>query len=163
VPDDLIGPPPTGWGLSALAVGNHAAAEPENAANAHHRESFGRILAAAYKQVPLFEANVQQGLRNNVLGTLTLARAANEAGVETCVLISTDKAVRPTHVMGASKRVAGLVFQAAALRSPRTVYRVVRLAMCWARRAQWCRCSGGRSNKAARSPSPTRTKSATSC
>ena len=82
--------------------------------------------AAAYKHVPLVEANVQQGLRNNVFGTLTLARAANEAGVETCVLISTDKAVRPTNVMGASKRVAELVFQAAALRSARTVFSMVR-------------------------------------
>ena len=69
---------------------------------------------------------MQQGLRNNVFGTLAVARAASEAGVDTCVLISTDKAVRPTHVMGASKRVAELVFKAAALRSPHTVYRVVR-------------------------------------
>ena len=68
--------------------------------------------AAAYKHVPIVEANVQQGLRNNVFGTLAVARAASEAGVDTCVLISTDKAVRPTHVMGASKRVAELVFQA---------------------------------------------------
>ena len=69
---------------------------------------------------------MRQGLRNNVFGTLTVARAASEAGVETCVLISTDKAVRPTNVMGASKRVAELVFQAAALRSSRTLYSMVR-------------------------------------
>ena len=82
--------------------------------------------AAAYKHVPIVEANVQQGLRNNVFGTLAVAWAASEAGVDTCVLISTDKAVRPTNVMGASKRVAELVFQAAALRSPHTVYSMVR-------------------------------------
>jgi FlaA1/EpsC-like NDP-sugar epimerase len=73
--------------------------------------------AAAYKHVPIVEANIQQGLRNNVFGTVNIARAALEEGVETCVLISTDKAVRPTNVMGASKRIAELVFQAAAIRS----------------------------------------------
>jgi FlaA1/EpsC-like NDP-sugar epimerase len=82
--------------------------------------------AAAYKHVPIVEANVQQGLRNNVFGTYNVAKAAHEARVETCVLISTDKAVRPTNVMGASKRVAELVFQAAALRAPGTVFAMVR-------------------------------------
>ena len=83
--------------------------------------------AAAYKHVPIVEANMQQGLRNNVFGTLNVARAALEAGVETCILISTDKAVRPTNVMGASKRVAELVFQAAAIRGAgRTVFSMVR-------------------------------------
>ncbi|MBK7529593.1 nucleoside-diphosphate sugar epimerase/dehydratase [Piscinibacter sp.] len=83
--------------------------------------------AAAYKHVPIVEGNMQQGLRNNVFGTLNMARAAAEAGVETCVLISTDKAVRPTNVMGASKRVAELVMQAAALRAGgRTVFSMVR-------------------------------------
>jgi FlaA1/EpsC-like NDP-sugar epimerase len=83
--------------------------------------------AAAYKHVPLVEANMQQGLRNNVFGTLTIARAALEAGAETCILISTDKAVRPTSVMGASKRAAELIFQAAALRSGTgTVFSMVR-------------------------------------
>lgn len=82
--------------------------------------------AAAYKHVPMVEANIQQGLRNNVFGSLSVARAAMEAGVETCVLISTDKAVRPTNVMGASKRVAELVFQGAALRSTSTVFSMVR-------------------------------------
>ena len=70
---------------------------------------------------------MQQGLRNNVFGTLGVARAALEAGVETCVLISTDKAVRPTNVMGATKRVAELIFQAAAQRSgTRTMFSMVR-------------------------------------
>ena len=83
--------------------------------------------AAAYKHVPIVENNIQQGLRNNVFGTWNIARAAAEAGVETCILVSTDKAVRPTNVMGASKRVAELVFQAAALRSiGRTVFSMVR-------------------------------------
>jgi FlaA1/EpsC-like NDP-sugar epimerase len=67
--------------------------------------------AAAYKHVPLVESNPLEGLRNNSVGTLRLARAAIEAKVQTFVLISTDKAVRPTNVMGASKRLAELVLQ----------------------------------------------------
>ena len=70
--------------------------------------------AAAYKHVPIVEANVVEGIRNNVLGSMAIARAAHEGGVATCVLISSDKAVRPTNVMGASKRIAELVFQASA-------------------------------------------------
>lgn len=72
--------------------------------------------AAAYKHVPLVEANMPEGIRNNVLGSLTIADLADHFGVQTCVLVSTDKAVRPTNVMGASKRIAELVFQAAATR-----------------------------------------------
>jgi len=83
--------------------------------------------AAAYKHVPIVEGNMQQGLRNNVLGSLAVARAALTQQVETCVLISTDKAVRPTNVMGASKRVAELIFQAFAQRSGgKTVFSMVR-------------------------------------
>nr|WP_215909102.1 nucleoside-diphosphate sugar epimerase/dehydratase [Pseudoalteromonas ostreae] len=67
--------------------------------------------AAAYKHVPLVEHNVVEGVRNNVFGTYYAAKAAVNAGVETFVLISTDKAVRPTNVMGATKRMAELVLQ----------------------------------------------------
>lgn len=68
--------------------------------------------AAAYKHVPIVEQNLLQGISNNSLGTFSLAMAACNAGVESFVLISTDKAVRPTSAMGASKRVAELVLQA---------------------------------------------------
>lgn len=68
--------------------------------------------AAAYKHVPLVEQNVVEGVRNNVFGTYYTARAAINSNVETFVLISTDKAVRPTNTMGASKRMAELVLQA---------------------------------------------------
>ncbi|MBQ4849191.1 nucleoside-diphosphate sugar epimerase/dehydratase [Pseudoalteromonas sp. MMG012] len=67
--------------------------------------------AAAYKHVPLVEQNVVEGVRNNVFGTYYAAKAAVNAGVDTFVLISTDKAVRPTNVMGATKRMAELVLQ----------------------------------------------------
>ncbi|NDJ18715.1 polysaccharide biosynthesis protein [Myxacorys almedinensis] len=70
--------------------------------------------AAAYKHVPLVEANPAQGILNNVHGTLVTARTADKCRVETFVLISTDKAVRPTNVMGATKRTAELVLQALA-------------------------------------------------
>ncbi|MDP8098740.1 polysaccharide biosynthesis protein [Pasteurella atlantica] len=70
--------------------------------------------AAAYKHVPLVEYNTIEGVRNNIFGTLYCAKAAIEAKVETFVLISTDKAVRPTNTMGTTKRMAELVLQALA-------------------------------------------------
>jgi FlaA1/EpsC-like NDP-sugar epimerase len=73
--------------------------------------------AAAYKHVPIVEHNITEGVFNNVWGTLNTARAAIETGVDQFVLISTDKAVRPTNVMGASKRLAEMVLQALANQS----------------------------------------------
>jgi FlaA1/EpsC-like NDP-sugar epimerase len=72
--------------------------------------------AAAYKHVPLVESNIVEGLRNNVVGAQVIAAACARHKVETCVLISSDKAVRPTNIMGASKRIAELIFQAAAVK-----------------------------------------------
>ncbi len=68
--------------------------------------------AAAYKHVPIVEHNLFEGIHNNVLGTLHVARAARDSGVKSFVLISTDKAVNPTNVMGATKRMAELILQA---------------------------------------------------
>ncbi|WP_339691701.1 nucleoside-diphosphate sugar epimerase/dehydratase [uncultured Parasphingorhabdus sp.] len=82
--------------------------------------------AAAYKHVPLVEANPVEGIRNNILGTQTLAAAAEDAGVSDFILISTDKAVRPTNVMGASKRAAEQVIQNFAEKNGSTRFSMVR-------------------------------------
>ncbi|MEJ2269169.1 MAG: nucleoside-diphosphate sugar epimerase/dehydratase [Desulfobulbaceae bacterium] len=82
--------------------------------------------AAAYKHVPLVEYNPIEGVQNNVFGTLKTAEAAIESGVETFVLISTDKAVRPANVMGASKRMAELILQAFADKGAKTRFIMVR-------------------------------------
>ena len=84
--------------------------------------------AAAYKHVPLVEANVIEGIQNNAVGTLVLAQVAIELEVPYFILISTDKAVRPTNVMGASKRLAEMVLQALAssTTSTRTLFAMVR-------------------------------------
>lgn len=82
--------------------------------------------AAAYKHVPMVEDNPGEGVRNNVLGTLNMAQAALNCGARRFVLISTDKAVRPTNVMGATKRMAELVLQALAAQHPVTTFCMVR-------------------------------------
>jgi FlaA1/EpsC-like NDP-sugar epimerase len=82
--------------------------------------------AAAYKHVPLVESNAGAGVMNNVFGTLNMAQAAIAAGVHRFVLISTDKAVRPTNVMGATKRMAELVLQALAAEQSNTCLSMVR-------------------------------------
>lgn len=82
--------------------------------------------AAAYKHVPLVEHNPAEGVRNNVMGTWTTARLAAECGVRNFVLISTDKAVRPTNVMGASKRLAEMVLQGLAQERSATRFSMVR-------------------------------------
>ncbi len=83
--------------------------------------------AAAYKHVAMVEDNPVEGLRNNVLGARALVSAADKYLVQTCVLISSDKAVRPSNVMGASKRIAELIFQDAAARpGTRTTFCMVR-------------------------------------
>lgn len=82
--------------------------------------------AAAYKHVPLVEHNIIEGVQNNVFGTFNVAEAAIAAEVKRFVLISTDKAVRPTNVMGASKRLAELVLQGLAQRQSNTIFSMVR-------------------------------------
>ncbi|MFQ3789815.1 polysaccharide biosynthesis protein [Halomonas sp. A29] len=82
--------------------------------------------AAAYKHVPMVEYNLVEGLRNNVFGTLELAQAAMQGGVATFVMVSTDKAVRPTNVMGASKRLAELICQAFSRAGSQTRFCMVR-------------------------------------
>jgi FlaA1/EpsC-like NDP-sugar epimerase len=82
--------------------------------------------AAAYKHVPIVEYNVVEGIPNNVISTWYTAEAALETGVETFVLISTDKAVNPANVMGATKRLAELVLQALQERTTHTRFCMVR-------------------------------------
>ena len=82
--------------------------------------------AAAYKHVPMVEFNNTEGVDNNIFGTLNCAQVAIDTGVETFVLISTDKAVRPTNTMGATKRSAELVLQALAAKQSATKFTMVR-------------------------------------
>jgi FlaA1/EpsC-like NDP-sugar epimerase len=84
------------------------------------------LHAAAYKHVPLVQANELAGLANNVLGTKNLADMSIQAGIERFVLISTDKAVRPTNIMGASKRLAELVVQDCDKKDSKTIFSMVR-------------------------------------
>ena len=104
--------------------------------NAHHRFRMREILqtyrvqtiyhAAAYKHVPMVEQNVIEGIHNNVIATWHAAEAALESAVETFVLVSTDKAVNPTNVLGATKRFAEIVLQGLNLRGSRTRFCMVR-------------------------------------
>ncbi|MFW2544235.1 polysaccharide biosynthesis protein [Primorskyibacter sp. 2E107] len=84
------------------------------------------LHAAAYKHLPLVEINPLAGLNNNVLGTKVLADAARDCGVDRFILVSSDKAVRPTNVMGASKRLAEMLVQDLATRSTATRFSMVR-------------------------------------
>ena len=96
-----------------------------NTLSAHDVETI--YHAAAYKHVPIVEQNPVAGLRNNTFGTLVLSQAAIDAGVERMVLISTDKAVRPTNIMGASKRLAEMILQAVSAETGiETVFTMVR-------------------------------------
>jgi FlaA1/EpsC-like NDP-sugar epimerase len=102
----------------------------------HHRDRMREVLetyavetvyhAAAYKHVPLVEHNMIEGIHNNVFGTLHAAEAAIAAGVKSFVLVSTDKAVLPTNVMGATKRFAELVLQGLNQRGSSTTFCIVR-------------------------------------
>ncbi|MGA2365126.1 MAG: nucleoside-diphosphate sugar epimerase/dehydratase [Steroidobacteraceae bacterium] len=104
--------------------------------NAHHLHRVREVLqvfevktvyhAAGYKHVPIVEHNIIEGIHNNVIGTWYTAEAALDAGVETFVLISTDKAVNPTNVMGATKRMSELVLQALQHRTKATRFCMVR-------------------------------------
>jgi FlaA1/EpsC-like NDP-sugar epimerase len=82
--------------------------------------------AAAYKHVPMVEFNNIEGVENNIFGTFHCALAAIDSGVKNFVLISTDKAVRPTNTMGATKRAAELILQAFAVKQNRTIFSMVR-------------------------------------
>jgi FlaA1/EpsC-like NDP-sugar epimerase len=82
--------------------------------------------AAAYKHVHLLEENIRQGMRNNIVGTMEVIRCSEKYRVDNVVLVSTDKAVRPSSVMGLSKRVAELVIQNAAALSSHALYSIVR-------------------------------------
>ena len=84
------------------------------------------LHAAAYKHLPLVQTNAIAGLQNNVFGTKIMADAAREAGVRRFILVSSDKAVRPTNIMGASKRLSELIVQDLATRSKSTLYSMVR-------------------------------------
>jgi FlaA1/EpsC-like NDP-sugar epimerase len=105
-------------------------------ANVADRDTVSRLMAryrpqtvyhaAAYKHVPLVEANPLAGIRNNILGTLYTAQAARIEGVEKFILVSTDKAVRPTNIMGATKRVCEMILQAFAHQGTDTCFSMVR-------------------------------------
>ena len=104
--------------------------------------------AAAYKHVPLVEANPLAGLANNVICTRVICDAARRCGLRQLMLISTDKAVRPTNVMGASKRLAELVVQAQPI--GKHDFRWYVLETYWAPPVLWFHCLGVRLRQAVR-------------
>ena len=107
--------------------------------------------AAAYKHVGLMESNPVEAVRNNALATRLMARLAGELGVGTFVLVSTDKAVTPATVMGASKALAEFAVEEMSARFPAArATRPSASATCSARRARSSRSSGARSRAAAR-------------
>ena len=113
--------------------------------------------AAAYKHVGLMESNPVEAVRNNALATRVMARVAGDSGVRTFVLVSTDKAVEPATVMGASKALAEWAIEAADARFPEhAASPACASATCSGPRARSCRSSGARSRPAGRSRSPTR-------
>ncbi|MCB6178033.1 polysaccharide biosynthesis protein [Rhodobacter sp. Har01] len=114
-----------GWTEIVAVLGNVADAGAVQRALQDHGVEIV-VHAAAYKHVPLVEANPLAGLENNVIGTRILAEASRQAGVERFILVSSDKAVRPANVMGASKRLAEMVVQDLARRAPATRFAIVR-------------------------------------
>ena len=113
--------------------------------------------AAAYKHVPLMEANPLEAVRNNAIATRITAETAAAAKAERFVLISTDKAVNPQTVMGASKAMAEWIVEAAGRHAtPAPASSPSASATCSAPPAASCRSSAARSSAAGRSPSPTR-------
>lgn len=118
----------TALGLEVELVALLGSVQDQNRLESIYRTFEVRTVyhAAAYKHVPLVEYNIAEGVANNVFGTWYAAAAARKAGVETFVLVSTDKAVRPTNIMGASKRLAEMILQGLAQQETSTRFCMVR-------------------------------------
>lgn len=114
-----------GWVVIEPELGNCANSESINRIMDKYRPDIV-FHAAAYKHVPIIESNPLAGAANNIIGTLATAQAAEKTGVSRFILVSTDKAVRPPNVMGATKRVCELILQALHLRGSNTVFAMVR-------------------------------------
>lgn len=117
-----------GLGLQVELVALLGSVQDQNRLESIYRTFEVRTVyhAAAYKHVPMVEYNIAEGVANNVFGTWYAATAARKAGVETFVLVSTDKAVRPTNIMGASKRLAEMILQGLAQQEDVTRFCMVR-------------------------------------
>lgn len=118
----------TGLNLQVELVALLGSVQDQNRLESIYRTFEVRTVyhAAAYKHVPMVEYNIAEGVANNVFGTWYAATAARKAGVETFVLVSTDKAVRPTNIMGASKRLAEMILQGLAQQEGGTRFCMVR-------------------------------------